>query len=60
MDPSPDRTSDYKSDSLSLSGAIAMGTGVMIGAVFGFERIYLGRWTEMRGNGHAVHEDGGE
>lgn len=112
MDPTPDRTSDYKSDSLSLSGAIAMGTGVMIGAgifaltgqiaelagplfplaliagavvtgfsaygyarisnawpssggiaigaVFGFERIYLGRWTEMRGNGHAVHEDGGE
>jgi len=28
------RTSEYKADSLSLVGAIAMGTGVMIGAGF--------------------------
>ncbi|MEH6721847.1 MAG: APC family permease [Aurantimonas endophytica] len=32
MDATPDRTSDYKTNSLSLSGAVAMGTGVMIGA----------------------------
>ena len=32
MDATPDRTSDYKANSLSLSGAVAMGTGVMIGA----------------------------
>ena len=27
---------------------------VAIAGVFGFQRIYLGRWTEMRGNGHPV------
>ena len=32
MTPTADRTSDYKANSLSLGGAIAMGTGVMIGA----------------------------
>nr|WP_188077244.1 APC family permease [Aurantimonas coralicida] len=32
MDATPDRTSDYKANSLSLSAAVAMGTGVMIGA----------------------------
>ncbi|MGE3778188.1 MAG: hypothetical protein AB7F89_13455 [Pirellulaceae bacterium] len=31
MDATPDRTSEYKADSLSLNGAVAMGTGVMIG-----------------------------
>ncbi|MBU4529292.1 MAG: APC family permease [Hoeflea sp.] len=31
---------------------------VAISAVFGFERLYLGRWTEMRGNGHAMHKAG--
>jgi len=32
MNPMPDRTSANKADSLSLGGAFAMGTGVMIGA----------------------------
>jgi amino acid transporter len=32
MNSAPDRTSEYKANSLSLSGAVAMGTGVMIGA----------------------------
>ncbi len=32
METSPERTSKYQSDSLSLIGAVALGTGVMIGA----------------------------
>ena len=38
---------------------IVIVAAVAIAAVFGFQRIYLGRWTEMRGNGHAVHKAGG-
>jgi amino acid transporter len=38
---------------------IVVVAAVAIVAVFGFQRIYLGRWTEMRGNGHAVHKAGG-
>ena len=29
-----------------------------IGAVFGFQRVYLGRWTEAGETGHAAHENG--
>jgi len=29
MDASPDKTSKYQADSLSLIGAVALGTGVM-------------------------------
>ena len=32
MDDTPDRASKYQADSLSLIGAVALGTGVMIGA----------------------------
>ena len=32
MKDTPDRTTKYQADSLSLIGAIALGTGVMIGA----------------------------
>jgi hypothetical protein len=32
---------------------------VAIAAVFGFERTYLGRWTETRGNSHAVQKVAG-
>lgn len=32
MDDSLDRSSNYKADSLSLIGTVALGTGVMIGA----------------------------
>ena len=39
--------------------AIVLYAAIAISAVFGFQRIYLGRWTEMRGNGHAVHKAGG-
>ena len=38
---------------------IVIVAAVAIAAVFGFQRIYLGRWTEMHGNGHAVHKAGG-
>ena len=38
---------------------IVIVAAVAIAAVFGFQRIYLGRWTQMRGNGHAVHKAGG-
>jgi len=31
---------------------------VAIAAVFGFQRIYLDRWTDMRPNGHAVNKPG--
>jgi len=31
---------------------------VAIAAVFGFQRIYLGRWADMRANGHAVNKPG--
>jgi len=31
---------------------------VAIAAVLGFQRIYLGRWTEMLGNGQALHKPG--
>lgn len=34
--------------------AIVLYAAIAIGAVFGFQRIYLGRWTEKRGNGHAA------
>lgn len=40
--------------------AIVLYAAIAIGAVFGFQRIYLGRWTEMRGARHAVHKAGGE
>ncbi len=39
--------------------AIVLYAVIAIGAVFGFQRIYLGRWTEERGNGHAAHKAGG-
>ena len=39
--------------------AIVLYAVIAIGAVFGFQRIYLGRWTEKRGNGHAAHKAGG-
>lgn len=39
--------------------AIVLYAVIAIGAVFGFQRIYLGRWTEKRGNGHAAHKTGG-
>ena len=38
---------------------IVVVAAIAIAAVFGFQRIYLGRWTEMHGNGHAVHKAGG-
>ena len=30
----------------------ALYAAIAIGAVFGFQRIYLGQWTGMRGVGH--------
>jgi len=43
----PDRTSKYKADSLSLIGAVALGTGVMIGAgIFAL----TGQMAEMTGS----------
>jgi len=43
----PDRTSNYQADSLSLIGAIALGTGVMIGAgIFAL----TGQMAEMTGS----------
>jgi hypothetical protein len=39
--------------------AIVLYAAIAIGAVFGFQRIYLGRWTAMRGDGHAEHKAGG-
>ncbi|MFH1346343.1 MAG: APC family permease [Pseudomonadota bacterium] len=39
--------------------AIVLYAVIAIGAVFGFQRIYLSRWTEKRGNGHAAHKAGG-
>lgn len=38
---------------------IVIVAAVAIAAVFGFQRICLGRWIEMRGNGHAVHKADG-
>jgi hypothetical protein len=35
---------------------IVIVAAVAIAAVFGFQRIYLGRWTELHGNGHAAHQ----
>ncbi|MFU8831942.1 MAG: APC family permease [Wenzhouxiangella sp.] len=47
MDASPDRTSKYQADSLSLIGAVALGTGVMIGAgIFAL----TGQMAEMTGS----------
>ncbi len=47
MDATPDRTSKYQADSLSLIGAIALGTGVMIGAgIFAL----TGQMAEMTGS----------
>lgn len=38
---------------------IVIVAAVAIAAVFGLERIYLGRWTEMLGDGQTVHKVGG-
>ena len=38
---------------------IVIVAAVAIAAVFGFQRIYLGRWTEMPAKGHAGHTAGG-
>ena len=47
MENTPDRKSKYKADSLSLIGAIALGTGVMIGAgIFAL----TGQMAEMTGS----------
>ena len=47
MDDTNDRTSKYKADSLSLIGAVALGTGVMIGAgIFAL----TGQMAEMTGS----------
>lgn len=47
MESTPDRKSKYKADSLSLIGAIALGTGVMIGAgIFAL----TGQMAEMTGS----------
>ena len=47
MKDMPDRTSNYQADSLSLIGAIALGTGVMIGAgIFAL----TGQMAEMTGS----------
>ena len=47
MDATPDRTSKYQADSLSLIGAVALGTGVMIGAgIFAL----TGQMAEMTGS----------
>ena len=45
-EPSTDRTSKYKKNSLTLTGAVALGTGVMIGAgIFAL----TGQMAEMTG-----------
>lgn len=47
MDDTPDRASKYQADSLSLIGAVALGTGVMIGAgIFAL----TGQMAEMTGS----------
>lgn len=47
MDATPDRASKYQADSLSLIGAVALGTGVMIGAgIFAL----TGQMAEMTGS----------
>ncbi|NQV25936.1 MAG: APC family permease [Rhodopirellula sp.] len=47
MEGAPDRTAKYQADSLSLIGAIALGTGVMIGAgIFAL----TGQMAEMTGS----------
>ena len=47
MENTPDRTTKYQADSLSLIGAIALGTGVMIGAgIFAL----TGQMAEMTGS----------
>lgn len=47
MKNTPDRTSKYRADSLSLIGAVALGTGVMIGAgIFAL----TGQMAEMTGS----------
>ncbi|QGQ24769.1 APC family permease [Gimesia benthica] len=47
MESAPDRTTKYQADSLSLIGAIALGTGVMIGAgIFAL----TGQMAEMTGS----------
>jgi hypothetical protein len=47
MKNTPDRTSEYRADSLSLIGAVALGTGVMIGAgIFAL----TGQMAEMTGS----------
>jgi len=38
---------------------IVIVAAVAIAAVFGFQRIYLGRWTEMRRNSHSAHKASG-
>lgn len=38
---------------------IVIVAAVAIAAVFGFQRIYLDRWTEMHRNGHAMHKASG-
>ena len=38
--------------------AIVLYAAIAIGAVFGFQRIYLRRWTKMRGKGRAVKAGG--
>jgi hypothetical protein len=43
-----DRTSQYQADSLSLIGAIALGTGVMIGAgIFALTGQMAGSWRSF-------------
>ena len=37
---------------------IVIVAAVAIAAVFGLQRIYLGRWIQMLGNGHTVHKVG--
>ena len=39
--------------------AIVLYGVIAIGAVFGFQRIYLGQWTATPGDGHAEHKAGG-
>jgi amino acid transporter len=38
---------------------IVIVAAIAIAAVIGFQRIYLGRWTEMRRNSHSAHKAGG-
>lgn len=39
--------------------AIVLYAAIAIGAVFSFQRIYLGQWTATPGDGHAEHKAGG-